>query len=328
MRGRKTDHMFGGSGLVALGTGEIGVREVHPEPSFNISPAGLDNITQVTPGISYVGRWRDVGEFSVGAQKSFYDRKVEQPGLPLAQTKSQPWLYNGTLAIYLGKNAALYGSYTRGLEESGLAPENAANRGEAMPASLTEQVDAGLRYKIGTGITLIAGVFEVKKPFFDRNAANVFTTVGDLSHRGVELSMSGRLAPGLTVVAGAMLLRARVEADAAVASFIAPVPVGRPNRNVRLNVQYGPASWHGFSIDGQVSQDGPAYANRTNTVRIGANTTLDLGARYNFKLWDSSASLRVRVQNVTDQYGWTVAASGAYAASPARRLTAQLITDF
>ena len=328
VRGRRTDHLFGGSGSVALGTGQIGVKDQRPEPSFIVSPAGLDNITQVTPGLSYVGRWRDVGEFSVGAQKSFYDRKVDQPGLPQTQTKSQPWLYNGTLAIYLGKNAALYGSYTRGLEESGLAPENAANRGEAMPASLTEQVDAGLRYKIGTGITLIAGVFEVKKPFFERNAANIYAVVGDLSHRGVELSMSGRLAPGLTVVAGAMLLRARVEADAAVASFIAPVPVGRPNRNVRLNVQYGPASWHGFSIDGQISQDGPAYANRTNTVRIGANTTLDLGARYNFKLWESPASLRVRVQNITDQYGWTVAASGAYAASPARRVTAQLVTDF
>ncbi len=281
----------------------------------------------MTPGVSYVGRWRDLGEFSVGAQKTFYDREVQQPGLPPAKTKSQPWLYNGTLAIYLGKNAALYGSYTRGLEESGLAPDIAVNRGEAMPASLTEQVDAGLRYKIGAGITLIAGVFEVKKPFFDRNAANVFADVGNLTHRGVELSMSGRLAPGLTVVAGAMLLRARVEADAAVASFIAPVPIGKPNRNVRLNLQYGPASWKGFSVDALISQDGPAYANRSNTVRIDANTTLDLGARYNFKLYNSSASLRLRVQNVLDDYGWTVS-SGAYAATPARRFTAQLISDF
>ena len=329
VRGRKTDRIFGGgSNVVPLGISQIGVDNQLPEPSFNMTPPSLDNIAQVTPGVSYVGRWRDLGEFSVGAQKSFYDREVNQPGLPQAKTKSQPWLYNGTLAIYLGKNAALYSSYTRGLEESGLAPETAANRGEAMPASLTQQVDAGVRYKPSASITLLAGVFEVKKPFFERNAANIYTEVGDLSHRGVELSLSGRLAPGLTVVAGAMLLRARVEADAAVASFIAPVPVGKPNRTVRLNVQYGPASWRGFSVDGLVSQDGPAYANRANTVRLRANTTVDLGARYNFKILDSSASLRVRVQNVMDSYGWSVSSSGAYSASGVRRYTAQLISDF
>ena len=328
VRGRATEHLFGGGGTVSFGLAKIGVKDVKPEPTFTISAPSLDHITQVTPGISYVGRWRDLGEFSVGAQKTFYDREVEQPGLPLTKTKSQPWLYNGTLAIYLGKSAALYGSFTRGLEESGIAPDNAANRGEAMPASLTEQVDAGIRYKISPGVTLIAGLFEVKKPYFDRNAANLFTEVANLSHRGVELSLSGRLAPGLTAVAGAMLLRARIDADAAIASFIAPIPVGKPSRNVRLNVQYGPASWHGVSIDGQISQDGPAYANRSNAVRIDANTSIDIGARYVFNIFGTSASVRMRVQNITDSYGWTVSSSGAYAATGARRFSAQLITDF
>ena len=110
-----------------------------------------------------------------------------------------------------------------------------------------------MRYKIGSNVILIAGVFEVKKPYFDRNIANVFSDVGNLSHCGVEFSLSGCLASGLNVVVGAMLLRVRVEVDAAVVSFIVPVPVGRVNRNVRLNVQYGLVSWRGFSIDGQVS---------------------------------------------------------------------------
>lgn len=175
---------------------------------------------------------------------------------------------------------------------------------------------------------MIAGVFEVKKPYFDRNAANVFAELGNLSHRGVELSLSGQVAPGLTVVAGAMLLRARIEASAAVASFVAPVPIGKPNRNIRLNVQYGPAAWKGFSIDGQVSQDGPAYATRTNTVKLDANTTLDLGARYNFKVFGTSAQLRVKVLNLTDAYGWSVATSGWYAPIAPRRYTAQVVTDF
>ncbi len=328
VRGRDVHHLFGGGASASLGPGDIGVYSPRPQPTYVLPPASFDQVDQMTPGISYIGRWLKVGEFSVGLQKSFYRREVTIPGLPVARTESNPWLYNGTVGVYLSDAATIYGSYTRGLEASGIAPDNASNRGEALPANLTEQFDAGLRYKLTQRLSLIAGVFEVKKPYFERNAANLFTTVGSLSHRGIEVSLSGQIAPGLSIVAGAMLLRARIEASAAVASFIGPVPVGRPNRNVRLNVQYGPASWRGFSIDGQISQDGPAYANRANSIRLGANTTFDMGARYNFKLFDNGASLRVRLQNLTDTYGWNVAQSGAYAPTSARRYSLQFITDF
>ena len=329
VRGRDVEHVFGGGSSVSLGAVQLGIDNAFPAPNFGtLAPASQNHVSQITPGVSYVGRWLDVGELSVGVQKSFFKGEVTGPTLTPARTESQPWLYNSTLAIYLGKDAALYGSYTKGLEESGIAPENAANRGDVLPVSLTEQVDAGIRYKFDSGVTLLAGVFEVKKPYFDRNTVNFFTELGDLTHRGVELSLSGRVLPGLNVVAGAMLLRARVEANAALATLIGPVPVGRVNRNVRLNVQYGPASWRGFSIDSQVNQDGPAYANRANSVRIDSNTTVDLGTRYTFKVFDTAASLRLRLQNVTNEYGWTVASSGYYTPIPPRRFTAQLITDF
>ena len=328
VRGRDAHHLFGGGATASLGSVQIGVDSPRPEPTYILPPPNYDQVSQVTPGVSYVGRWLKVGELSLGLQKSFYRREVTTVGLAPTRTESNPWLYNGTLGVYLSDAATIYGSYTRGLEASGIAPDNASNRGEAMPASLTQQIDAGIRYKLTKRLSFVAGVFEVKKPYFERNAANLFTDVGSLSHRGVEVSLSGQVAPGLSVVAGAMLLRARIDASAAVASFIAPVPIGRPNRNVRINVQYGPESWHGFSVDGQISQDGPAYANRANSVRLAANTTLDLGARYNFKLFQKSTSLRLRLLNVTDAYGWTVAQSGSYAPTAARRYTAQLITDF
>lgn len=327
-RGRDLNRKFGGGGANSLGPARIGVFEPKPEPPYVLSPAARDRINQVTPGLAYVGRWADVGELGAGVQKTFYRRTVTLPGFASARTKAEPWLYNGTVAVYLSDAAALYGSYTRGFEESGIAPENASNRAEALPASMTEQVDAGIRYKPTPAMTMIAGLFEVRKPYFDRNAANLFTQVGNLTHRGVELSVSGQLAPGLTVVAGAMFLRARIVADAAVASFIGPVPIGRPSRNLRLSAQYGPPSWRGFAIDGQISQDGPAFANRINTVKLEANTTLDLGARYTFKAFGTTASIRARAFNVTNTYGWTVSPSGSYAASGARRYSVQVIADF
>tara|TARA_R110000868_G_scaffold216276_4_gene466387 strand:- start:2444 stop:4369 length:1926 start_codon:yes stop_codon:yes gene_type:complete len=328
VKGRDVLRRFGGSDRVSFGAAQIGVYNPLPEPTYNLSPRSRDDVFQVTPGISYVGRWHNVGEFSIGVQKSFYNRKVNQTGTPEAKAKSRPWLYNATLAVNVTKSAALYASYTRGLEESGIAPDNAVNRGEALPASITEQIDAGLRYSITQNLSLIAGVFEVTKPFFERDASNFFRDVGNVSHRGIELSLSGQPLPGLTVVAGAMLLRARIEGALSTAGVIGNIPIARPSRNIRLNVQYGPKEWQGFSLTGAVVQDGPVYANRANTLKLPSTTTLDLGARYNFKLYGHSASARVQVYNVTNSYDWTVSSSGAYAPNKARRVTANLVADF
>jgi iron complex outermembrane recepter protein len=91
--------------------------------------------------------------------------------LPTTTSRAGPLLYNASLNVILGQNLALYTSYTRGLEESGSAPSSAVNRGEAMPASLTEQVDGGLRYAITPRLNLIAGVFQVERPYFNLNSS-------------------------------------------------------------------------------------------------------------------------------------------------------------
>lgn len=328
VRGRDANFAFGGGSTVSFGRVAYGREDPRPEPVFPTpAPVSLNRVFQMTPGLSYVGRWRDLGEVSVGIQKSFYRGDVSVPGAATTRTESQPWLYNGTLAFNLGKDAILYSGYTRGLEESGIAPENATNRGQALPVSLTEQIDAGIRYRFA-GLTAIAGVFEVKKPYFDRNALNLFAQVGSLSHRGVELSVSGQLAPGLSVVAGVMFLQAPTKASSNVAIFLGPNEAGRPNRNVRLNVQYGPPAWRGLMLDGQITNDGPLYTNRANTVRLPSNTVIDLGARYIFKAFGTSASVRVRWQNITDNYSWTVSTSGLYQPTPPRRFSVQLAADF
>ncbi len=328
VKGRDVHRDFGGSDTRSFGAARIGVISPVPEPVYNLTAPSRDDVFQATPGISYVGQWRNVGELSLGVQKTFYDRKVNQPTLPEAKTKSRPWLYNATLAINATPELAFYAGYTRGLEESGIAPENATNRGEALPASMTEQMDAGLRYRITPRLTMIAGVFEVKKPFFERDAVNLFTDVGDVSHRGAEFSLSGQPIPGLTVVAGAMLLKARIQGNQATAGVIGPVPVGRPSRNIRLNVQYGPKEWNGLALTGAVVQDGPVYANRANTFELPSITTLDLGARYNFKLMDNAASARVQVMNVLNDWSWTVTSSGAFVPNKARRVQVNLVSDF
>lgn len=328
-RGRLVDRSFGGDDTVFMGVVPIGVMLPLAEPAFNLRPQSQDAVKHGTLGTSYVAQWQGVGEISLGVQKSFYRRSVQQPGLPAAVSSRTPWLYNGTVAITATDDLTLYGGYTRGLEESGIAPENAANPGEALPASITAQVDAGLRYRVTPRLTLVAGVFEVSKPYFDRDAANIFTRVGSLTHRGVEVSFSGELAEGLKIVSGAVLLKARVSGTTVDQGLIGAVPLGRLPVLIKLNADYGPAAWRGFSLNAQVKYEDSQYGNRLNSFRIPSDTVLDVGARYSFRISDVNASLRFTVSNLTNSYVWQVnALSGHFSPSPGRRYTVRFAADY
>ncbi len=327
-RGRMKTRVFGGSTTIPLGPGVIGVPDFEPEPTWTLGEKSNSRVRQGTGGIAYEGLWPRVGEVSFGVQKTFYRRASTQPNLPTVVSKDRPWLFNGTIAAYLSDDLAIYGSWTRGLEESGEAPQTAVNRGESVPATRTEQVDAGFRYTIMPGLRVVGGVFEVKKPFFNVDAANIFTRVGDVRHRGVEFSLTGQVIPGLTVVAGTVLLKARTEGQTVTSGRLGAVPLGRFPHVMRLNVQYGPKSWKGLSVDGQIENVSSRYANLLNTVRAPAYTTVNVGGRYAFKISDTQASLRVQVQNITDAFAWSVAPAGSFTPIDQRRFIVSLTADF
>ncbi len=330
VRGRDTVRLFGGGQTVALGRAAIGVAMPVARPTF--APFGVrdrDVVKQITPGISYGGQWAGVGEFSVAVQKSFYDREFGKENAAPTPTSSRPWLYSGTVTATPSRDFALYAGYTRGLEEFGTAPDNAVNAGAPVPAALTKQVDAGVRWRIIPGMSFVAGVFDVRKPYFDRDQANIYTDVGSIRHRGIELSLSGQPVPGLTVVAGSVLLQPRISGLSVERGLIADTPPGTPPRIFRLSLQYGPSSWRGFSVDTLTEYTSSQFANRGNTFRVPAMATLDAGMRYSFKVYDANANIRIQLRNVFNSYDWTVdGASGRFAPNPPRRVSLRLAADF
>ena len=328
LRGRAKLRTFGGSVTVPLGPGIIGVPDPRPQPNVTLGPISRAKVRQGTVGLAYEGLWRNVGELGLGVQKTSYRRRSLQPGLPTAISKDSPWLYNGTVAAYVTSDLAFYGSYTRGLEESGEAPQNAANRGEAVAATRTSQIDAGFRYAVTPTVRLIAGVFDVEKPFFSQNAANIFIEVGTVRHRGVEFSISGRVAEGLTVVAGATLLQARLSGEAVTSGRFGRAPLGRYPHQIKLNVQYAPPSWRGIAVDTQIERFASRPVDILNTAYIAPHTVIDVGGRYSFTIGGHRATLRLQLQNATDEFRWNVAPSGSYIAILGRRFVGSLTADF
>lgn len=328
LRARDRESRYDGTDVIDLGPTRINTIVNAPEPIRNFGPQTRDTVRQQTLGIAYEGRWKNVGELSIGIQKTRYRKRTNQPGLTPAVARDNPWLFNIAAAAYVTDRLAIYGGYTRGLEESGVAPPNASNRNDALPAIITSQRDIGLRWSISPKVKLIAGLFDVRKPYFNLDAANRFDLLGDTKNQGIEMSLSGALTPKLDIVAGAVLSRPRVTGEGVALGRLGKLPVGQTARRVDLNLDWRPPLFDGLSVDVNVSHSGRIIATRDNLVSIPSRTLIDLGGRYAFKIGDAPASLRVSASNVLNSYGFDLQGAGAYDLIDGRRVGVRLAVDF
>ncbi len=327
-RGRDRRQRYGGSDYLDYGPTQIGESFQPPEPDYAFTEQTRDEVRQSTIGIAYEGRWRDVGELSFGLSRTDYRKMFELPGAPAVETQSDPWLYNVTAAAFLSARLTAYAGYARGLEESGIAPDNAANRNQPLPAILTRQIDGGLRFALTDKVKIVAGAFDLRKPYYNLNASNRFDLLGEIVNRGVEFSVAGAVTPSLNVVAGGVLLRPRVTGEEVALGAVGERPVGLPARSFDFNADWRTPFLEGLSFDIGVSHVGATPATRNNAVNIPARTLVDLGARYRFKLSDRNATLRILMTNVGGVYGYDLLGAGAYDLIPGRVVSAYLTADF
>lgn len=260
-------------------------------------------------------------------QRADYRKTIDQPGLPGTGTTDRPWLLNANAAAYLTGRLAVYASYTRGLEESGIAPVNSANRNEALPAIRTRQVDGGLRWILPGGAKLVAGLFDVAKPYFNTDERDRFTVLGDVRHRGAELSLAANPTEQLSLIAGAVLMRPRVTGAAVADGRVGSRPLNQPGRTIKGNIEYRPGFAPGFSLDLAVASVGRRYASRDNAIMVPAYRLVDLGARYRFSIGKTPATVRVQMQNVGDTFAWNIVGSNSYGLMDKRRILAFVAAD-
>lgn len=330
VRARSLDSRYGGA-AAPIHLGERRLGEIIPVPapeSFEFGERTHDKVRQLTLGIAYEGRWKNVGEFSAGLQRADYNKVIHLPGdLPATRSEDRPLLFNVSAAAYLTPDVAVYAGYTRGLEETGLAPNSAANRNEALPAIRTRQADAGIRWAISPRMKLVAGLFDVRKPYFSTDELNIFTILGDVRHRGAELSLSGNPFDNLNIVAGAVLMQPRVTGEAVDLGRVGRRPLGQAATILRGNADYRLGFLPGLSLDLALSWYGKRPASRDNLVWVSPYALVDIGTRYRFKLGRSPATFRVQMQNVTNTFAWSIVGSNSYGLSDKRRLTAFLAVD-
>ncbi|QPQ56058.1 TonB-dependent receptor [Allosphingosinicella flava] len=134
LRGRRSSARFGGDALLNLGMVNLFDEQVQTDPlTLSAQSRDTDVVDQIGAGLTYRFAWADRLLTSLSLFKTQYRKVFTRSGSPAEETTADPWLYNGMAIIPLTPSLSIYGSYTRGLEEAGVAPQTAVNRNAVLP---------------------------------------------------------------------------------------------------------------------------------------------------------------------------------------------------
>ena len=328
-RGRNTRALYGGEDVVDEGPAVIGTLVELPEPDFVYSARTNDHTELWSVGSAYHLDWRKRAEFEVGIQDENYRETVVAPGTPDSEVSAHPLRLYSNAAFALARQWTLYAGYTQGLENSGTAPNSARNSGAVLPASKTWQFDSGIRYVVTPKFKIIAGVFELQKPYFNLDANNIDRELGIQQAKGVELSIAGELTRYLHVNIGVLDGKVSISGPNLAAEKVGSIALGQPRLTYVANADYTLPWWPAASLDASATHFGTAPASVDNGIYVPAITQVNLGGRYQFTAFGKKSSLRVQIQNILAAKAWTIQyMPGLLQWPPPRTVFAYLTTDF
>lgn len=298
------------------------------KPNFQMGEKTKDSVKQITSALSYGLAWERIGEITLGVQRSNYEKSVHDPDAPFSQQDDDAWLPSLSLSKALSKNISVYASYVKGIEDAGVAPSYAENSDQVLPAIRTKQWDAGLQWKLGEHSKLIVGYYDIVKPYIALNTSNYYKTLGQETHQGIELSLTSTPLNDLTIVAGAILSKPRVENISDTQEDIGERPVAQSDYIAQLSFDYNLPWIEGISLDGSVNYQSSQATTVNNVAILPSYTTVDLGARYEFKIGKNTSVFRLLATNLFNNYSYYVLGSGAYEPLEKRGISASISTAF
>lgn len=328
LRGRSLASRYGDGVQTDLGAADLNSVIQATRPAYIFGQLIDDKTDQVTGGVAYSLNWNGLGEVTVGAQRTRYIKQVDAPGLPSARGVTEAWLPTFSAAVPVTKRIALYGSYVRGLEDSGIAPGFATNANAVLPANRTRQIDVGVKVSLPVKTTVILGYFDIEKPYIDLNTTGLFGVLGTQRNRGLEVSLTSSPTSRLTIVAGGVLSWPRVSASPAIADPIGARPIAQPDARAQLNVNYQLPFAPKLAIDAYLNHESSSAGTVNNAVIIPGSTRFGGGLRYNFNVNKSPFTLRLSIFNVGNVYRLIPIGSGVYVYNNSTNISAYLTADF
>jgi len=334
-RGRLRHTETGGSDRREFGLVVLGERDPETRPDFTYGPVSRGTIRQDAWMLGYTARRDGLGMVNLGVQRVSYRSRFVPGSGPASTSSDRPWLFNASVSVETGPRVAFYIGTVRGLEDSGVAPESAANRSEQLPAARTTQYDGGVRFKFPKGQVLLSA-FQIEKPYFSFDALGRYAALGTERHRGVEVSYSGKaFHDHLRVLGGAVIMSPTVSGAARDAGLVGPRPAGTPRVSARLDLAWQTGYLNALTPTLALAHVGARAAGSRVYPELGGrqlmlppHTTLDLGLRDDFPLGRLHCNVRFVVANVFDSAAWKVIAANTLQQDDRRRWSLDLGLEF
>lgn len=281
-----------------------------PRPDLPaVTARGNDHVSQRILSVTYGLQWRDKVQLHLGVHASRYAKTVEGFDGSHARSVEQDWLTSASLIWQPTPRLRLFASHVSGLEEVGAAPNAALNRGEVQPPVKARQSELGARYALAPGLSLIVAGFDISKPTYGLRPDNIYAPIGTVRHRGIEASLTGRVGPGTTIVAGGNILQPRLSGPLVDAGLVGRVAPGVSRINATFSIDQQLTT--GWSADFYILYEGPRRRDQTGPTEVPGVPFAFVGTRYNWTWGKTPLSLRAQVVNALNRRGYYAAPFGA-----------------
>jgi iron complex outermembrane recepter protein len=213
---------------------------------------------------------------------------------------------------------SFYVSGSQGLEEGETAPTGTANANQRLAPGVSRQKELGARWRMpGAGGTLVqASLFEINRPGYYTNTANIYSADGEQHFRGLELSTQGKLTPQLSWQTSAQFIDPEFRGIGA--AYNGKLPENAAKRTASAFLSYEVDAVPGLSFNGGAYYTGSRPVNDLNQAFLGGATLFSVGGRYVTTVMGKRTSVQLNVENAGGKEYW--AGAGTRLSSGAPRL--------
>jgi iron complex outermembrane receptor protein len=202
-------------------------------------------------------------------------------------------------------DVTLYASYMQGVQAGTVAPAGTQNAETMVPATGSDQLEAGIKATIAKTFDLSLAAFRMDmQSYYTDPVDNVYKAIGREVHQGVELVGSGKICDRLTLVGGITAMSAKIEQ--AATAIDGSIPVNVPERSARLYLEYELPRLE--ALPGVLTLTAGTYyygqrpVNTPNTEFLEGVALFDAGLRYQPT---SKLTFNLNVTNLADTRYWS-----------------------
>ena len=194
---------------------------------------------------------------------------------------------------------SVYANYATGLEPGGRAPLDATNPNELLPAMVSKQYEAGIKWQLAPRAAMDMAVFQITRPSeFYRGPGTEYVQDGEQRNRGAEAILRGHVSDALRLTGGIQYLDAEIRSTDDPAA-VGSKPWGVPKWQGAVSADLDITAVPGLSLIGVVTGKSERQLVVPNDRRTGPGyVLLELGGRYDFQLSGNEARAQMRVENV------------------------------